>query len=344
MKKLISRRMLAWLLTLCLCAGSLNMAFATQTSDFDALKPLMDLVASAAMSAGDEPETVGDASTTLTSTFLSAFFNNGLQADASLGITADLLANPDAQAAYLGKVFAAQLPTLEAIAQTTPINGYIGFQPVTVNTGSDSDVQIVGELYWGAKPMSQMSDADYADIRWLDRAVYSFRADSTALNGYRLTGFSVGSELNMEQAIQDYTDNILVEYSSALGFSILFPSIFSDDMLVEDDAGVSATLPDGSVSFFVKRADNTAQSNLQDYISVIANGITGAKATVNEALKYATVTYNTENGFTVFNIYILTDKYVYQAELSFRKDLAPVYQMYTSYMENSFVVDEVSVG
>ena len=348
MNKLLSRRVLAWVLTLCLLLGSATVAGASATaqpSDFDAMKPLMDLVASAAYSASDEPLVIGNEETTLTPGFISAFFNNGLTADASLGITTDILASTEQQTAYLNKVFAAKLPEMQAITQTAPFNGYIGFQPVTVNSDNQSDVQIIGELYWGAKPMSQMSDADYRDIRWLDRAVYSLRADATAMNGYRITGFSVGSELNMEDALQNYTDSILVEYiNTTLGFSILYPSVFTDEMLVEDGDGVSASLPDDSLRFFVKRADNSANSNLADYVQVIADGITGSKLTLNDTANYATLAYETEDGYSVFDVYIVTDKYVYQAELSYQKGLASTYQMYTSYFENSFSVDEVSVG
>lgn len=342
-----TRRIIAWAATLSLIVGCTGAAWATQAqpSDFSALAPLMDLVACAAISAGDEPEAVGNEETTMTPTFIASFFNSGLTAEPALGFTADMLTNTELQASVLGKIFAAKLPTLEPIAQTTPVSGYIGFQPVTVNTGSGSDVQIVGELYWGQKPMAQMTDADYKDIQWLDRAVYSFRADADALNGYRLAGFSVGSELNMEEAMQTYTETILVEYiNTTLGFSILYPSVFTDDMLVEDGDGVSATLPDNSLRFFVKRADNATAANLAGYIDVIAKGIPGAKATLNEAFSYATVAYDTEEGFAVFDMYIITDKYIYQAELSYRQDLASTFQMYTAYLENSFAVDEVSVG
>ena len=347
MKKLLTRRLIAWALTLCLMLGLVGAAGATQsqTSDFDALKPFMDLVASAAMSAADEPEVVGNEETTLTPTFIAAFFNAALNRGAAFGVTEDMLANPDQQTAYLQKVFVAKLPTLEPIAKTEPVNGYIGFQPVTLTTGSDSDVQIVGELYWSAKPMSELTDDEYKDITWLDRAVYGFRADANAMNGYLLTGFSVGSELNMEAAMQTYTESILVEYiNTSLGFSVLYPSVFTDDLLTEDDSGVSAKLPDGSVSFFVKRAENATAANLKDYVDVIANGLPNAKLTLNEAFSSATLAYNTEDGYSVFDVYIVTDKYVYQAELSYKKELAPTYQMYTAYLENSFAVDEVSVG
>lgn len=349
MNKLFNRRMVAWAMTLCLLVGCVSFANAsqTQTPDFDVLKPLMDLVACAAISAGEEPESVGNEETTMTTAFIASFFNCGQNADASLGITADMLTNTDAQSAYLGKVFAAKLPALTAITQTAPGSDYIGFQPVYPHDTDNGagDVQIIGELYRASKPMSQMSDAEYKDIQWLDRAVYSFRADATAMNGYRLTGFSVGSELNMEEAMQTYTEKILVEYfNTTLGFSILYPSVFTDDMLVEDGDGVSAKLPDDSVSFFVKRTENATAANLADYINVIAQGIPGAKATLNEAFSYATVAYDTQEGYAVFDMYIITDKYIYQAELSYKQGLASTYQMYTAYLENSFAVDEVSVG
>ncbi|HNX61278.1 MAG TPA: hypothetical protein PKN45_01455 [Candidatus Limiplasma sp.] len=349
MKKLYSRRMLAWVMTFCLLVGCVSAAGATQAaakvSDFDALVPFMDLVGSAAENTGDEPEVIGNEETTLSTAFLAAFFNIGLTSDASLGITENMLSDTDKQTVYLGKYFSAQLPALEKIAKTEPINGYIGFQPVTVNTAEDGQVQLIGELYWGSKPMRQMQPADYQDIQWLDRAIYTFQPDSTAQNGYRLTGFSVGSELNMEDAMQTYTDSILVEYvNTNLGFSILYPSVFTDEMLVEDDNGVSASLPDGSVSFFVRRTDNASNANLTDYINVIANGIPGAKSNIQTEFSSGTVAYSTDEGKTVFDVYIVTDKYIYQAELSYKQELASTYSMYTSYLDNSFAVDEVSVG
>ncbi len=347
MKNHLLHTLVAWMATFCLLLGSVSFATAeqTKTSDFEALLPLMDLVGSAAMTAGDEPEVIGNEETSLSAAFLSAFFNNGLTADASLSITADVLADTAKQAAFLSKTFAAQQPALEVIAQTLPITGYIGFQPVTVNAVDEGDVQIIGELYWGTKPMRDMSEADYRDIQWLDRALYTFREDTAAMNGYLLTGFSVGSELNMEDAMQTYTEGILVEYiNTTLGFSVLYPSVFSDDQLMENADGVSAALADGSLNFFVRRVANTDNTNLTDYIGVIANGITGAKSVLHEEFSSASVTYDTEDGNTVFDVYIVTDKYIYQAELAFRKDLASTYSMYTSYLENSFAVDAVSVG
>ena len=139
----LSRKIIAWALTLCLATGLVTLAGATQTqtSDFDALKPMMDLVASAAESVGRRA--CGGwqrGETTLTNAFIASFLSQGVAAGNALGIAADVLTSTDQQSAYLSKVFAAKLPTLEAIQHGQPVNGHIGFQPVTVNSGSDSDV------------------------------------------------------------------------------------------------------------------------------------------------------------------------------------------------------------
>jgi len=345
MKKFV--KTVAWFTSLCLLLGGVSFASAEQAdlSAYDALIPFMDLVGSAAMTADDEPEVIGNEETTLSALYISAFFNNGLAADASLGISTELFTDTAKQTAYLSQYFAAQLPDAETIVETTPISGYIGFEPITVTTLENGEVQLVGEVYWGTKPIKDMSADDYRSIQWLDRGIYTFRSDANAPNGYLLTGFSVGSELNMEVVMQTYTETILMEYiNTSLGFSVLYPGVFTDDLLVEEDNGVSAALPDGSANFFVRRAENATNANLADYIGVIADGIDGAQSTLHEEFSSASVTYDTEDGNTVFDIYIVTDKYIYQAELSYKQEYASTFSMYTAYLENSFSVNAVSVG
>lgn len=348
MKMHWTRKAAALCMALCLLAGNLVAAGAETAApgmDWDTLDPLMDLVACAAMSAGDEPESVGNEETTLTPAFIASFFNCGLTADPSLGLNEGMLTNTEQQTAALTHFFAAKLPALESIAKTLPGNGYIGFMSVEMNALDADNMQLLGEVYRADKPMAQMTPDDYQNVQWLDRAVFSFRKDAAAYQGQRLTGFAVGTELSTGDAIQAYTDSILVEYiNTTLGFSVLYPSVFTDEMLVEDGDGVSARLPDDSVSFFVRRTQNATAANLAEYTGVIAQGIPGAKYALNEAVNYATIMYNTQDGYTVFDMYIITDKYIYQAELSFLKNLAYTYQMYTAYLENSFAVDEVSMG
>ena len=243
-RKVIS---LAAALCLALAVGTGAVAETAQNvADFEALIPLMDLVSAASQYSPNAPESVPGADGVLTVSFTDAFFKVGQTYGAEVGVTSAMLGDTNAQAELLGKIFAAQIPQLEPVVMTDDINGFIGFHPVTVNSGADSaTVQIIGEIYLADKPMRQMSEADYSRIQWLERAVFTFQSDATALNGFRLMGFSVGTDLALEDAMQGYFDQIAVEYESHLGFTLLYPSVFTDDLLVESDDGVSAALPDG---------------------------------------------------------------------------------------------------
>ena len=99
-KKLTALMLTLMLSTMALCGGAL-----AAEADLSILTPLVDLTASAAMRVGEAPETISDTST-LSSAFVYNFFLLGQQADASLGITADMLTDTAKQADYLsGRVF-----------------------------------------------------------------------------------------------------------------------------------------------------------------------------------------------------------------------------------------------
>ncbi|MGN0970829.1 MAG: hypothetical protein ACI4OY_02665, partial [Aristaeellaceae bacterium] len=84
------RRMLGLLAALCMAA---DCAAAEETPDFSAMLPLLDLTASAALRVGEEPEAITPDGT-LSEGFVYNFFLLGQSADASLGITADMLLDP----------------------------------------------------------------------------------------------------------------------------------------------------------------------------------------------------------------------------------------------------------
>ncbi|HPF87319.1 MAG TPA: hypothetical protein PK537_04595 [Candidatus Limiplasma sp.] len=347
MKKRAIQKILAFALSLCLMIGVAAIGFAQEVSvaDFDAMVPVLDLVASAAICASDFPTVISDEESELDSTFITFFFTNGLQADASLNITQAMLSDVSQQEAYLKSIFSAQIPALDVITPPETTDDYIGFLPVYVEATDDGDYYLIGEIYRGTQAISQMSAADYNTLTWEDRAIFTLAADETAMNGYRIDGFSVGSELLMEQQLQDYTNSILVEYiNSKLGFSVLYPSLFDQAYFTEDADGAGVALADGSASFTVKRSDNTAQIGLNEYATLIAEAQDNAVLNINETFQYATVLYSTADGSTVFSIYIVTEDYVYAAQLSYPTDQAMTYSMYTMYLENSFVVDSVSVG
>ena len=338
-----------WLLVVCLmlgCAGNALAEEGTVPSDFGPMEPLMDLVAGAALVANEEPQPIAGSEGLLSPEFVSSFFSLGVNGNPVLGITEDFLADTAKQAEYLGKVFKAGAPELAQIQKADPINGYIGFRAVTVNTAAETGgIQIVGEVYWAPKPISMLTDAEYAEVEWQEPAIFTLEPDAAAMNGFRIAGFSQGTELKMEEVVQGYFDAILVEYvNTSLGFSVQYPSVFTDDLLMEHGNGFVATLPDGNVSVSAKRIDNVDNVDLATYVSAISEGIESSKVQINPEIQNATLTYTTAEGNIVFNVYVVTDQHIYQTELSYPKQLNGEYHMYTTYMQNSFIVDEVSVG
>lgn len=337
------QKMISLLMAVCMLLGLCTGAMA-QSADFEALVPLMDLVASASWHSPNAPEGVPGAEDELSLSFIDAFFSVGQTCGAELGITEAMMTDTAAQAELLSKLFSARVPDLQVITPSET-DGYIGFQPVLVNSGADGQsVQIIGEIYLADKPMRQMTEADYTTINWIERAVFTFQNDASAMNGFRLTGYSVGTDLSIEEAMQGYFEEIAVEYDSKLGFTVLYPSAFGDDLLVENENGVSAQLPDGSASFFAKRVDNPNGASLADYVSIVANGITGCVSNVYEDMQYGTVAYTTADGYAVFEVYIVTSNHIYQAQLKYLTSLMSEFGMYNAYLENSFVVNELSQG
>ncbi len=343
---MMNRKMISLLLSLCMLLGLYTGASAqSSAADFDALVPLMDLVATASWHSPNAPERVPGADGELSLSFIDAFVAIGQTTGAEVGVTSAMLSDTAAQAELLGSIFAAKLPELQVVEADAETEGYVGFQPVLVNNGAEGqNVQIIGEIYLAEKPLREMVEADYQSISWIERAVFTFAPDASAKNGFRLMGYSVGTDLSIEEAMQGYFEEIAVEYESQLGFTVLYPSAFTDELLVEDENGVSARLADGSASFMAKRAENTNGANLEDYVSIVANGLTGSVSSVYEDMQYGTVAYTTDEGYSVFEVYIVTSGYIYQAQLSYLTTLSGEYSMYNAYLENSFVVNELSQG
>ena len=340
------QKLISFLMILCMSLGVCTTSLAQSgTADFEALIPLMDLVCTASWHSPNAPEKVPGAEGELSLSFIDSFITLGQTYCPEDGVTEAMMNDTAAQADLLGKLFAAQLPELQPAAGEIAADAYIGFQPVLVNNGSDGQtIQIIGEIYLADKAMRSMVEADYPSINWIERAVFTFQSDASAMNGFRLTGYSVGTDLSIEDAMQGYFDEIAVEYESILGFTILYPSVFDDELLIETEDGVSAELTDGSASFFAKRFDNDNGATLADHVSLVANSFPNSVSNVYEDMQYGTVAYNTADGYTVFEVYIVTLDYIYQAQLKYLSSMVSEFGMYNVYFENSFVVNELSQG
>ena len=83
MMKRIVRKMISLMMSLCLLMGACCVAQAQTAADFEALVPLMDLVASASWHSPNAPESVPGAEDELSLSFIDAFFAVGQTCRAS---------------------------------------------------------------------------------------------------------------------------------------------------------------------------------------------------------------------------------------------------------------------
>lgn len=342
--KQIIRKISAILLAACLLLGT---AFAESgAADLEALYPLMDLVSAACLDAQGDDEyalVIPDSEGVLTEQFVASFVRIGQTYGQNLGITPEMMEDTKARMELLSTIFDAQIPETGAILPEEGGISYIGFYPANVyNVDENGTIQIVGMIYVAPAPIDQLSGTLLNEVSWWDRGIFTFQADERALNGYRLMGFSSGMDLNMEEAFMQYDADIIQEYvDTNLGYRLCYPTIFADDVLVEDESGVKAEMPDGSASFFARRIDNADGSDLESYVNLIASGLNGAKVTISEY--NATILYTKDN-YTVFDVYIVTESYIYQAELQFLTEMSSEFGMYCNFLENSFGTDEGAQG
>ncbi len=345
MKKNGFRQAASLMMAFCLLLCGTACAQTDPNYEAEVLDPLMDLVCAAGYDPTVSLEMViPDSEGVLEIGFVDNFIRLA-QERGVLGVTTDTMNDPNAQTALLQNIFAAQLPKTEVVVPAQPLTQYVGFKPVTVNpTGEAGALQIVGEMYMAPKPIQQLADEEFAQVLWIDRAIFTFSSDENAYGGYRLMGFATGLELSVEQEMQAYSESIVVEYvNTNLGFMVLYPAVFTDDLLVEDANGVSASLADGSVSFFARRSDNTEGAKLADHVAAEAAAHSGALIDVNDELCYGAVSY-IEGGYAVYDVYVVTDQHIYQAQLKYLTTLMSEYSMYNSYLLNSFGVDELAAG
>lgn len=343
--KQFMKKVSAILLAACMVLGCAYGAVA-ENADLEALYPLMDLVCAAALDAqGDDeyaliiPNSEGE----LSEQFAASFIRIGQKYGQALGITPEMMDDTIAQMGLLSQIFDAQLPVMSTVLPQEENPNYIGFFPANVYTVDENGtIQVVGMIYIAPKPIDQLSGAELTDVTWWDRGIFTFKSDAKAMNGYRLMGFSSGMDLNMEETFMNYDADIIQEYvDTNLGFRLCYPTLFADEVLVEDENGVSAELPDKSASFFARRIENTDGSDLEGYVNLIASGLNGAKVTIND--QNGVIVYTKDN-YTVYDIYIVTDNYIYQAELQFLTENGGEFGMYCNFLENSFGTDEGAQG
>ena len=344
MKNNLMKLLLSVLMVFVLLTGAISLSAAEEVSAKETLQPLMDLVSASALYSYDAPETVPGEEGTLSANFIQAFLLSGQSEGGELGITDAHLNDVEAQRVLLSSIFAAKLPELTSLEPLSEKLDFIGFYPVTEETLEDNTLRFMGEVYMADKPINKMGVDDLANIQWIERGLFTFQKDDTAMNSYRLQNFALGTDLAFEEEFRVYSEEIAVEYESNLGFMVLYPAVFADEILIESENGVTASAEDGKVQFSALRTKNDNKLTLAAYIEKLSANTPASTYTINDEMQYATVQYKNDKNCYVFDVISVTDEFVYTAELSCTEDMAKDYSMYFSYLENSFVIDELCQG
>lgn len=339
----VLRRLVVWMMTLCMAATA---SAEEGVWDFSALLPLVDLTASAAMRVGETPENI-TADGVLSETLVYNFFLMGVQADASLGITADMLADPAAQTEYLNQAFTAKATADSAIVAFEESYDYIGLQVMASDMDDASNtLTLYGDLYQAEDALNALSEEQQMRMTWLNwRAVVQLHRDEQVPGGWKIDSFTFEPSVALTMDGQDSYHEATLEYvNSELGFSVQYPAEFAEDTMEEGTTGMTATLKDGTATFCVSRTANTQGISLDDRIQQVAGQYADATAAIHEVSQTGRVTGTWANGFIGVTAIIVTDSWIYEAQLSYAPEKADTFAMYSEYMINSFMVDELGIG
>ncbi len=336
-------KLLSCVLALCLMLTVPAALAEDLQTELESVYPLLDLVCSAASQLDDGLATLSP-DFPMSQEMAGALFAIGSAIPATKMPAASDAA---AQTQYLQSNFSeGTVFGVTAAEGFVPAEGYTGFRPMASDTGAEAgSIQVVGEVYHAAKPYRDLTADEKLAAKWDEPAVFLLKTDDTALFGYRIISFSFGSVISMESVMADYFTSILMEYeNNSLGFSVQYPALFDEDTLTDDESGLYGKLPSGEASFFATRKTNDAADTMDSLKAKLEQQPNVKSVAINADFGYLTVQTLSEDGTVSFDVYIVTADYLYQANLTYKQEFADKYQMYTTYLENSFIAFEVSVG
>lgn len=317
----MSRKWLALLLSGLMCAAPL-MGVAEGAAAFDAnrVAPLLDAVTTAALGSDDEVTSLTEEEA-LTASFarriMTALAMSGLQSDE----------------AALDAVTAMPLPDLSMPALTdaylTPHTLRIMSADVSEDGGA---AMLIGEVMVEGEPAGR-------------RAVIELRRSDASPVGWEICRFTVGDAALEEAMSEEFFAQTMVEYmNAAYGYSIQYPAIFTEDMIVATPSGVQAELADGSASFSVTRVENDGKLTMDEVLAQETINNPGAQVSVDEITGAGRSVLTDEEGVTHVAVFLVSEGSIYQAELNYPQAREADFAQMADYMMNSFSADELGLG
>ena len=317
----MSRKWLALVLSGLLCAApALGVAEGTAAFDAEEVAPLLNAVTTAALGS-DEAVTTFAEEDTLTAAFarriMTALAANGLASDAEA----------------LDAMLAMPLPDLSMPALTDAHLATHTLRVMSADVSEDGDaVMLMGEV---------LSDGETA----AGRAVIELRRSETSPVGWEICRFTVDDAALEEALTEGFFAQTMVEYlNAAYGYSIQYPAIFTEDMIVETASGIQAELPDGTASFSVTRMANDGHQTMNDVLAQEQINNPGAQVSLDGVTGAGKSVLTDEEGVTHIAVFLVSEGSIYQAELNYPQAREAEFAQMVDYMMNSFSADELGLG
>lgn len=328
----MKRKWLALMMAGLMCVAPV-LGMAEEQASFDAsqVAPLLDAVASAAL--GTDAVTLNIAedealTEALLPMLMTALRRTGLADGATVS-------DAEAQTELLANLFAMPLPELKSAVSADAKNEALTLRVLTADVSEDGgEVKLLGDVAFAEGGSA---------TGW--RAAVILRADDKSPVGWKLCCFTVTDEALLEELTDLYFARTMMEYvNTACGYSIQYPALFSEDLIVETAAGVQAELADGTTSFSVARVENAEGLTLEALLAREQENDPATLVVVDEITGAGRSYVCDEEGIVHEAIFIVSAEYVYQAELNYPQDQAEDYALYVDYMMNSFSAEGLGVG
>ena len=202
----------------------------------------------------------------------------------------------------------------------------------TISEALSELARIIGEVMAQGEPSGR-------------RAVIELRRSEASPMGWELCRFTVDDAALEEALTEGFFAQTMMEYlNAAYGYSIQYPAIFTEDMIVETASGIQAELPDGTASFSVARMPNDGHLTMNDVLAQEQLNNPGAKVSLDGITGAGKSFLTDEEGVTHVAVFLVSDGSIYQAELNYPQAREADFAQVSEYMMNSFSADELGLG
>lgn len=171
--------------------------------------------------------------------------------------------------------------------------------------------------------------------------VFAETTTGRKINEKNTTG-TVADEI--AEAENRYTATLDEYVNTVAGYSLQYPSAFTDHFQTEDENGFTARLSDGSAEMLTERVANSSALSLKSYVKVLEARDPSVTVEYSSFEEKVRLTGKRKDGFTQADVYIVTEKWIYHVRLAWAPSRDREYKTNCGYVMNSFICDEISEG